>query len=382
MVRMTARGRLATLYTGLVFAAGVVLIALTYFLVRRGMQHRFVLFGRTANGEPLPTPTPDLAAIRSAERLREDTVTQLLTQSTIALAVVTALAAVLGWLIAGRLLRPIRAISATAQRLSAENLAERVPVNKPDDELAALAGTINGMLDRIESGIADRDRLLQSQRMFVANAAHELRTPLATMRTAIDVTLDGTPTRDELLAMAADVNNAVVQSQRTLDGLLVLARSQAGPTKHAPLDLADIFGAALVGIQGLTLHTDLKPAPMRGEPVLIERMAGNLVDNAVRYNETGGTITVATGVTATQAFVRITNTGQHIAPDDAARLFEPFVRAGASRQRADRSGTGLGLSIVRAIVTAHGGTVACTAPDSGGLDLTVHFVHAQPPEEP
>ncbi len=169
---MTARSRLAILYTGLVFAAGVVLIGLTYVLVRRSMQHRFVFLSRIVDGQPMPTPTPDLTSIQAAERLREDTVTQLLTQSVIALAVVTALAAVLGWLVAGRLLRPIRAISATAQRLSAENLAERMPVNRPDDELAALAGTINGMLDRIESGIADRDRLLASQRMFVANAAH------------------------------------------------------------------------------------------------------------------------------------------------------------------------------------------------------------------
>jgi signal transduction histidine kinase len=161
-----------------------------------------------------------------AERVRDDAMSALLTQAAL---VVAALAALTGWLVAGRILRPIRAISGTANRLSAENLSERIPVRQPADELAALAATINGMLDRIQHGIAERDRVLNSQRLFVANAAHELRTPLTTMRTAIDVTIDGEPDRAELVAMAGDIATAVETSQRTLDGLLVpLARSQAG----------------------------------------------------------------------------------------------------------------------------------------------------------
>ncbi len=379
MVRMTARSRLAILYTGLVFGAGVVVVVLTYVLVRRGTAHRFVYLSTDPSSSPSPLPDPAELLDRT-ERLRADTLSQMLTYSILALAVVTVLAAVLGWLIAGRLLRPIRAISATAQRLSAENLAERVPVNRPDDELAALAGTINGMLNRIESGIADRDRLLESQRMFVANAAHELRTPLATMRTAIDVTLDGQPSRGELLAMAADIHSAVEQSRRTLDGLLTLARSQAGPTRHSPIDLADVFAAvfaaALAETADIAVHADLRPAPIAGEPVLIERMAGNLVDNALRYNEPGGSITVTTGTTPTHAFVRIANTGQRVAPDAAARLFEPFVRAGAPRRRTDGGGVGLGLSVVRAIVVAHGGRIGFTPLPEGGLDLTVHFARS------
>jgi signal transduction histidine kinase len=380
MVRMTARSRLAILYTALVFGAGVVLVALTYVLVRQSMRHRFVYLSR---GPADISPPPDPAAQHSAERLREETIAQLLTQSVIALTVVTVLAAVLGWLVAGRLLRPIRAISSTAQRLSAEHLAERVPVNPPADELSALAGTINGMLDRIESGMADRDRLLAGQRMFVANVAHELRTPLATMRTALDVTLDATldgrPGREELLEMAADIDRAVTRSQRTLDGLLALARSQAGPARHSRLDLAEVFGAGLDAVRGqaaasgIALSSELAPAPISGEPVLIERMAGNLIDNALRYNDSGGSITVVTGVAGGRAFARVTNTGQRVARDEVDRLFEPFVRAGTPRSRTSDGGVGLGLSIVRAIALAHDGEISHTAPEQGGLELTIRF---------
>ena len=170
--------------------------------------------------------------------MEADTLSALLTQAGLALVVVTGLAAVLGWLVAGRVLRPIRAISSTARRLSAEDITERVPVTVPADELYVLAGTVNEMLDRIQRGVVERDRILDSQRLFTANAAHELRTPLTTARTAIDVTLDGDPSRAELLAMAGDVRAAVEHVQRVLDGLLLLARSQAGIGAREPADLA------------------------------------------------------------------------------------------------------------------------------------------------
>lgn len=367
-VRLTARGRLAFLYTILVLAAGILLTALTYLLVRQSLERRLFL-GFSFSGSA-PEPLPDLPTI--TERLREATLSELLTKAAFALAVVTLLAAVLGWLVAGRILRPIRAISATAQRLSVENLSERVPVNTPADELAALAATINGMLDRIQRGIAERDRVLHSQRMFTANAAHELRTPLTTMRTAIDVTLDGEPSRAELVAMAADVRTAIAHSQRTLDGLLALARSHSGPGTHRPVDLAEVVAAALdkTAFGDITTETGLSPAPVSGEPVLLERMVGNLVDNAVRYNHAGGHLTISTGIAVGKAFLRITNTGPVIAPEDAAGLLEPFVRGAGSRTSTD-GGAGLGLSIVRAIVVAHHGEIAIVAWPQGGLDVTI-----------
>jgi signal transduction histidine kinase len=364
-VRLTARGRLALLYTGLVLAAGVVLTALTYLLVRQSMNRR-VLVGFTTDR---PTEQ-ELASM--GDQFRADTLSALLTQATIALAVVTVLAAVLGWLVAGRVLRPIRAISATARRLSAENLSERVPVTTPADELAALAGTINGMLDRIQRGIAERDRVLDSQRMFTANAAHELRTPLATMRTAIDVTLDGDPSKAELLAMAGDVRTAVEHSRRTLDGLLALARSHTRAQR--PVDLAEIASESLAAVarEDVTVDADLRPAPVRGEPVLLERMASNLVDNAGRYNHAGGHIVVATGTDAGRAFLRVTNSGPPVRPEEAEGLLEPFVRGDGVRTHTD-SGAGLGLSIVRAIAVAHRGEVTVVARPAGGLDVTVRL---------
>jgi signal transduction histidine kinase len=353
---VTARSRLALLYTGLVLAAGVVLIALTYLLISRDRPKMLVSVGTG----PLPDPGKMTAFL---DDLHSQTLTEFLTQSTIALVVVALLAAVLGRLVASRILRPIRTVSAIAQRLSAENLSSRVPVPAPPDELATLANTINSMLDRIQSGIADRDRLLDSQRMFVANAAHELRTPLTTMRTAVDVTLDGEPTTEELLVMAADVSTAIEQSQRTLDGLLTLARSQTGLVKHRAVDLAEVVAEAAEGVLDVEVRTDLKPAPIKGEPVLIGRMVGNLIDNAVRYNHEGGHIDVTTGA----SYLRIVNTGQHVEPGQVNALFDPFVRGAHGR------GAGLGLSIVRAVVTAHQGSLACAARPGGGLDITIRF---------
>jgi signal transduction histidine kinase len=373
-VRLTARARLASLQTALVLAAGAALTGLTYLLMRR--REIFTQLDPTGPG-PQGTPEPVLSLVH---RVQADTLSALLPQAGLALIVVTALAAVLSWLVAGRVLRPIRVISATARRLSAENLTERVPVTTPADELSALAGTVNGMLDRIQRGVAERDRILHSQRLFTANAAHELRTPLTTVRTAIDVTLDGTPSRAELLAMAGDVGGAVEHMRRVLDGLLLLARSQAGLTAREPADLAAIAAAALdaagthAAEAGLTVRPALRPAPVNGEPVLLERMIGNLVDNAVRYNRAGGHLAVDTGIADGRSVLRISNTGRQIPPEEAETLLEPFVHGQGARVRTD--GLGLGLSIVRAVTLAHRGRIAVAARTGGGLDVTVDLPQA------
>ncbi|TMR08599.1 sensor histidine kinase, partial [Nonomuraea zeae] len=326
---------------------------------------------------PQDLPQPSLPAdMRDlADQVQADTLSALLPQAGLALAVVTVVAAVLSWMVAGRVLRPIRAISSAARRLSAENLTERVPVTTPADELSALAGTVNGMLDRIQRGVAERDRVLESQRLFTANAAHELRTPLTTARTAIDVTLDGNPSHTELLTMAGDVRAAVEHMQRVLNGLLLLARSQAGLTERAPVDLAAVAAAALDAARtraegaGLAVRHRLRPAPVNGEPVLLEQMVANLVDNAIRYNQAGGHLVVDTGTAGGRAFLRISNTGRHIVPEEAQTLLEPFVHGQGTRVRTD--GLGLGLSIVRAVTLAHRGRITLTARTGGGLDVTV-----------
>jgi signal transduction histidine kinase len=382
--RLSARGRLTILSTVLVVVSGVALASLTYFLMRRNLDHRLVHIEVTTSGSGGEPPRLQDLVPEIAGRMQAETLTELLTQAAVALAVVTLLATMLGWLVSGRVLRPIRSISSTAQRLSAENMSERVPVDQPPDELAALAGTVNGMLDRIQQGVAERDRVLDSQRMFTANAAHELRTPMTTMRTAIDVTLDGEPSRAELLTMADDIRTAIGQSQRTLDGLLALAHSQASTGKRRRVDLADVTAGIVDGAveeaaaRDVTLRTDLRPAPVRGDPVLLERMAGNLVDNALRYNHAGGDIAVTTGTQAERAFLQITNTGRLIAADEAESLLEPFVRGRDNRTRAD-SGAGLGLSIVRAIVVAHDGEISTATRPAGGLEITIRLPRALGP---
>jgi signal transduction histidine kinase len=376
-VRLSARGRLAILYTSLVLAAGVLLSALTYALVRQGLKKRTVVGLQVDPDTPRPMPDArELADI--GRRVREETLSQLLTQAAVALALVTVVTAALGWLVAGRVLRPLRTVAATAARLSAENLSERVPVHTPADELASLAATFNTMLDRIQAGVAERDRVLESQRLFTANAAHELRTPLTTMHTAVDVTLHGDPTRDELLAMAEDIRTAVAHSRRTLDGLLALARSQTGTHTTDPVDLADTASQALdtaaeeAARRAIRPRTDLAPAPTRGDPVLLERLVANLVDNALRHNHPGGHVEVTTGTSAGDAFIRVANTGPRIPRDQAEGLLEPFVRGSGVRTR-HHGGAGLGLSIVRAITQAHHGRLTAHARQSGGLDVTVRF---------
>jgi signal transduction histidine kinase len=366
---MTARARLTILYTALVLAAGILLTGLTYVLMRRNAGQRISVISLIPlpEGGELP-PIPQGA-------VKEITFADFVTQAAIALAVVTVLAAVLGWLVAGRVLRPIRTISAAARRLSAENLSERVPVTTPADELATLAGTINGMLDRIQEGVTERDRVLASQRMFTANAAHELRTPLTVMRTAIDVTLDSDPHTEDLLAMTGDLRTAVEQSQRTLDGLLALARSQTGTGLRHRVDLAEIVASNIEGV-ALTVRADLRPAPVSGEPVLLERLCGNLVDNAVRHNRFGGHVEVATGAADGWTFLRIGNSGVPIPPETVEQLREPFVRGDGARIHTDR-GLGLGLSIVDAIVAAHRGEITIAARPAGGLDVAVRLPSAE-----
>jgi signal transduction histidine kinase len=178
--------------------------------------------------------------------------------------------------------------------------------------------------------------------------------------------------------MARDIATAVETSQRTLDGLLILARSQAGPPRPTPVDLAAVAAAAVADAAdraangAITLQADLRPAPASGEPVLLERMAGNLLDNALRYNHTGGHVTVTSGTADGHAFLRVVNTGPPVTPDEERRLFEPFVRGAANGTR----GAGLGLSIVRAVVTAHNGHISSTARPTGGMDITVHLPQA------
>jgi signal transduction histidine kinase len=277
------------------------------------------------------------------------------------------------WIFTGRALRRLQRVTATARRLSEETMSERIGYAGADDEVAELAGTFDAMLDRLAEAF-------EAQKRFVANASHELRTPLAVMRTEVDVTLDD-PDADlvEYRRMARVVRDASERANGLVEALLVLARSEAQTgrrlVRKVEVDLADGAAAALSAMDkeikrlSLQVTSDLQPAPVVGDPSLLERLAGNLVENAVRYNHLHGELWISTATDAEHARLRVSNTGFEVEQTDVPGLFEPFRRGG--RERTGARGAGLGLAIVRAVCGAHGGSVSALALDGGGLEVTV-----------
>jgi signal transduction histidine kinase len=273
-----------------------------------------------------------------------------------------------GWLLAGRALRPLRDITATARRVSGENLGERIALEGPADELMELADTFDRMLERLDAAFG-------SQRHFVANASHELRTPLAIMRTEVDVSLaDPDATVDDLRRMGEAVRETVDRCERLIEGLLMLARSEAATGREEPADLAPLAADCITDLRArareadVEVRDDLEPAWTRGDPALLERMIANLVDNGIQHNEPGGYLRVSTRTVGGNVRLTVANGGPAIDPADADKLTEPF-------RRLDRAagGFGLGLSIVRSVVVAHGGTIEIEAPDTGGLEVRIEL---------
>ncbi len=281
---------------------------------------------------------------------------------------------VAGYIVVARALRPLQRVTATARRLSTETLDQRIRYSGADDEVAELAATFDAMLDRLAESF-------ETQKRFVANASHELRTPLAVMRTEIDVTLSD-PDADvaELRRMGTVVRDASQRANSLVDALLVLARSEAQASlrlvRKLPADLSAGVTTALAAAQveigrlGLDVATDLRPAPVLGDPSLLDRLAGNLIENAVRYNYGNGRLWVSTGSDREFSWLTVGNTGFEVSSYDVPKLFEPFRRGGRDRTGSTR-GSGLGLSIVRAATDAHGGTVSAAALPGGGLEVTI-----------
>ena len=402
--RPTIRLRLTLLYGALFLASGALLLGINYVFVERnlpeavGFQVKGVKPGGAAPpGEgavirvvPLPGSSfrlPDGRVVSGPEALallqdrvevlerervdlRARTLRTLVAWSLVALGVMAVAAVGLGWLMAGRVLAPLHAITATARRLGGSNLHERIRMRGPADELKELADTFDGMLDRLDEAFA-------SQRRFVANASHELRTPLAIIRTELDVTLaDPEATPEQLRAMAEVVREATERSERLIDSLLWLARSERELRAAEPVDLAEAAAEAAHHArrepagQGLRVDVQLAPAPVAGDRALLERLAANLIENAVRHNVPGGWVHVATGSGGGRAWLRVANSGPPIPPAAVPGLFEPFRRLGTDRTRS-RQGVGLGLSIVRAVATAHQGRVDAAALPEGGLVVLV-----------
>jgi signal transduction histidine kinase len=381
---LSARSRLTLLYASLFTLGGTALVLITYLLVAH------TLHGTTASSIPrsiqpvigkcvlAAQTTGGPGALNQCARLyangvqagaaaqRGTTLTHLLVYSLLSLAGVTLLAAVAGWIVAGRILRPVHQLTAAARAASEQNLSQRIALQGPRDELRELADTFDTMLERL-------DRAFTSQRQFIANASHELRTPLTVMRTAMDVVLaKPEPTREELVSMAADVRQAVDHSERLIEALLVLARNDQARALPDPLDLAAVAEDALEGrtANGITTTATLGQAPVTGDGVLLERLVNNLLDNAERYNIAGGTVTISTTAHDATSVLRVVNTGAVVPADMVERLFLPFTRLD---DRTRHDGFGLGLTLVSSITAMHGGTVHATAVPTGGLDITVRL---------
>jgi signal transduction histidine kinase len=369
-LRPTLRLRLTLLNGILLVGAGAILVLLAWLLVgdvlhpadelRSGTQ--VVLNdGRTLDAAAWQRDLVDRAS------------QELLVKGLIALFAIGLIGIAGAYAVAGRALRPLHNVTATAQRLGEETLDQRIRYSGADDEVAELARTFDAMLDRLAGAF-------ESQKRFVANASHELRTPLAVMRTEIDVTLsDDEADVAEYRRMAKVVRNASERANGLVDALLVLARSEAQSgrrlVRKVPADLATSVYHALSAVRAeaermkLDVSTDLGAAPVVGDPSLLDRLAGNLIENAIRYNHLMGKLWLRTSSVGGQAVLVVGNTGFEVEPGDVPGLFEPFRRGGW--ERTGSRGSGLGLSIVRAVCDAHGGTVSAVAQPGGGLEVTV-----------
>jgi signal transduction histidine kinase len=369
--RHTVRLRLTLLYGCLFLLTGAGLLAITYALVDNKLSSPI----RTSGGSLPPTagagivlgPAPASFRAQQAADLH-----QLLIQSGIALAITAAASVGLGWLVAGRVLRPIQTMTATTRRISERSLHERLALTGPRDDVTDLGDTIDGLLARLEAAF-------DSQRRFVANASHELRTPLMVTQTVLQVALaDPAITLDSLKAACDEVLDTGKEQAQLIDALLTLARSQRGLDHQEPFDLAAVASDALEGTRtaaaakALTFEATLDYAPLLGDPRLARTLVSNLLDNAIRYNQLGGRVEILTTTHAGHSLLRVTNTGPLIPDDQVDRLLQPFQRLDSHRSN-DRDGLGLGLSIVAAVASAHGADLTVKPRNTGGLNIRVRF---------
>ncbi len=366
MNRLTIRVRMTALYGLLFVLGGAILLGVTYLLLQQkldGMPARGAFLstniGPGVAGATIPPDQLYQMAQEQQDATRRETLNSLLTQGGLALGGVAVIAVGFGWLMSERALRPVHRITETARRVAAGNLHERIALTGPRDEIKELADTFDSMLDRL-------DGAFDGQRRFVANASHELRTPLTINRTLIEVALGREGVTEQTRQLGTTLLAVNARHERLIDGLLVLVRSEQAITVHDPIDLADV--AHHVGADA-SAELDLRPAPTAGDPVLIERVVQNLVDNAVRYNVPDGSVWIATRTAGEFVEVEVANTGPVVPAYEVPALFEPFRRL---RSRVDSAnGTGLGLSIVRSVAHAHGGTVTAFPRPGGGLVVKV-----------
>lgn len=390
--------RLALAYGTLFLLCAAALLAISYFFVARFPYsatvqitspdgHSIVSPGpaKTSAGAPsashvvhnLPVGSHTLRAALSAQRSAD--LHTLVVWFAVALGAMAVVSILLGWLMAGRVLRPLRQITATAQHISEENLHQRLALAGPSDEITDLAGTIDGLLARLE-------RAFDAQRAFVANASHELRTPLAMMRTSLDVAAaKSPPISNDASVLSAKVREGLDQAERLVESFLVLARAEWGVVDDlTTLSLSKVTAEVLdtradaAAAGDVTLRASLDDAAVTGSRTLLTRLVANLIDNAIRYNQPGGWVHAIATTDGPGARLTVENSGPVLDPVEVDQLGRPFQRGGAERTCSD-GGVGLGLSIVAAIAAAHHGTIALDALAEGGMRVVVTLPRSKPP---
>ena len=376
LVRPTIRVRLTLLYGASFLLAGAVLVAIMYLLVRNQLQPgvQFLAPSGVPAGDPttgpMQAPLPDdRLVMEQVNGFVRQSLTTLLWQSAVVVALSSLVAVGLGWLLASRALAPLQQVTQTARRVSERGLHERIGMTGAKDEVRQLADTFDAMLDRL-------DRAFDAQRRFVANASHELRTPLAINQTLLEVAAGDPDAPEDVRRLAKPLLATNARSERLIEGLLLLAHSEQPIVDRRPVDLAEVtetavqLTAAEAQQRSLAVRTDLAAAPTLGEPVLLERLTVNLLQNAVRHNVPDGSVDVTTESDPEATILTVRNTGPVIPSYEVESLFEPFRRGSG---RAVSEGAGLGLSIVRAVATAHGGSVDARSNEDGGLTVRVRL---------
>ncbi|UXY30420.1 sensor histidine kinase [Streptomyces sp. HUAS TT20] len=383
-LRPTIRIRLTLLYGGMFLIAGILLLSIIYLLAAQAITtgnaplFKIVSFQKlqvSSDNCPAITNTLQLADFngaisRCAEDQRQAALDNLLSRSLLALLGLAIIAFAFGYAMAGRVLSPLGRITRTARAVAGSDLSRRIELDGPDDELKELADTFDDMLERLQ-------RAFTAQQRFVGNASHELRTPLAINRTLLEVHLSDPNAPVELQQLGKTLLATNERSEQLVEGLLLLARSDNQIIERKPVDLAEVASQAVDQVhaeaeaKGVRIEGERKPAVVQGNGVLLERIALNLVQNAVRYNvPEDGWVEVTTEIQHEQAVLTVSNTGPVVPAYEIDNLFEPFRRLRTERTGSDK-GVGLGLSIARSVARAHGGHIAAQPREGGGLVMRV-----------
>lgn len=367
------RVRLTAVFSLLFALAGGAVLMGTLILVDNSMDYslNILMSDRYSRLKPDDYEGADQlasSAFASKQAILDSMHANLLFKGGLTLLAVWLVVTAAGWFVAGRLLRPLSMITATAHRIAGRTLHRRIDLDAPPGEVKSLADSFDSMLDRLDEAFAGQGR-------FIANAAHELKTPIALNRTLVEVAMGRPDSPPQVRQLGENLLAVNLRHERLIDALLTLARAEDAVTERRPVDVADLADIAvgttepLAARQQVQLVRELSPAPVAGDPILLEQLIRNLVDNAVRYNEPGGWVRVQTVAKPRHAEVVVSNTGAVISAYEVPALFEPFRRltdrVGSAR------GSGLGLSIVRAVAQAHGGDAVAVPRPGGGLVVRV-----------